>query len=141
METDMKRIAIAMTIALALVAGTAGVTEAQQPSTITFDNAISIALKQNMTIKQAQNAADLSSASVTQAKMNFLPDLRLNVNNGLDVGRNFSQTEGRIVEQTSNSMNTGVSTGVTLFDGFRNVANLNSAKASESASEQDLARA
>jgi outer membrane protein len=108
--------------------------------TIAFDDAISIALKQNMTIKLAQNANDLSSASVTQAKMSFLPDLRLNVNNGLDVGRNFSQTEGRIVEQTSNSMSTGVATGVTLFDGFRNVANLNSAKANESASEQDLAR-
>ena len=109
--------------------------------TITFDDAIGIALRQNMTIKLAQNANDLSSASVTQARMSFLPDLRLNVNNGLDVGRNFSQTEGRIVEQTSNSMSTGVSTGVTLFDGFRNVANLNSAKANESASEQDLARA
>ena len=111
------------------------------PITINFDDAISIALKQNLTIKQAQNQADLSSASVTQAKMSFLPDLQLRVNNGIDVGRNFSQTEGRIVEQTSNSMSTGVSSGVTLFDGFRNAANLNAAKASESASEQDLARA
>jgi outer membrane protein TolC len=70
----------------------------------------------------------------------FLPNLNLNVNNGFDVGRNFSQSEGRIVDQTTQSLNTGVSSSVTVFDGFRNVANLNAAKATEAAGEQDLAR-
>jgi len=140
----MKTLLKGLTGAAALVLASARWADAQapaaQPVSITFDEAISIALKQNTTLKQAENVNELNSASVQQAKMQFLPDLRFNVNNGLNVGRNFSQTEGRIVDQTSQSVQGGVSSSVTLFDGFRNVANLNAAKATETASSQDIAR-
>jgi outer membrane protein len=128
--------------ALALAVATAGVATAQQrPAvTVTFNDAVAIALKQNTTIKQALNATEANAAAVKQARLQFLPNLNLNVNNGFDVGRNFSQSEGRIVDQTTQSLNTGVSSSVTVFDGFRNVANLNAAKATEAAGEQDLAR-
>jgi outer membrane protein len=134
--------------ATALVLATASATEAQQAiatqtngATVTFDDAVRIALRQNIAIRQAENTNDLNSAAVQQAKMQFLPNLSMNMNNGLDVGRNFSQTTGGIVDQTSQSFNTGVSSSVTLFDGLKNVSNLNAAKATEQASTRDLARA
>src|SRR4051812_32805683 len=143
METSMTFSLKGLGGALALVLGSVGLAGAQAPArpvSITFEQAISIALKQNTSLKQAENASDLSAATVQQAKMQFLPDLRFNVSNGLDVGRNFNQTEGRIVDQTSRSLQTGVSSGVTLFDGFKNVSTLNAAKASEAASTHDITR-
>ena len=128
---------------LLLSVGSVGAAQASggtPPPTITFQDAITIALKQNTSVRQAQNATDLNSTSVQQARMNFLPDLRLSVNNGLNVGRTFSQTEGSIVDQTSQSLNTGLSSSVTVFDGFRNLATLNAAKATETASTYDIAR-
>jgi outer membrane protein len=129
--------------AIALVLATAGIADGQQSAravTVTFEDAVAIALKQNTSIRQALNTSESSSAAVQQARLQFLPNLNLNVNNGLDVGRNFSETEGRIVDQTTRSLSTGVSSSVTLFDGMRNVANLSAAKATEEASEQDVAR-
>lgn len=131
--------------AIALVLASARVVEAQQerpqpPVSVTFDDAVAIALKQNAAIRQALNAVESSSAAVRQARQQFLPSLSLNVSNGMAVGRNFSEAEGRIVDQATRSLNTGVSSSVTLFDGMRNVANLNAAKATEQASEQDAAR-
>lgn len=129
--------------AMALVLASAGTVDGQQPAravSVTFDDAVAIALKQNTSIRQALNNSESSSAAVQQARLQFLPSLNLNVNNGLDVGRNFSEAEGRIVDQTTRSLSTGLSSSVTLFDGMRNVANLNAAKATETASEQDVAR-
>jgi outer membrane protein len=131
----MKHIYVVISLALAGLAG------AQQPRRVTFNEAVSIALKQNIDVRQAQNAASLSSAAVQQQKMNFLPNLSLNVSGSNNVGRNFSQSEGTIIDQQTQSLSTGISTGVTLFDGMKNVSQLRAARAGEEAGEQDLARA
>jgi outer membrane protein len=126
--------------------GAASTVGAQQPAsapakTITFDDALRIALEQNTAVRQARNTAALNSATVTQQKLAFLPNLSLSTNTGQSYGRNFSQSDGQIVDQTTNTLNAGLSSTVTLFDGMRNVANLKSAQADERAGEQDLARA
>src|SRR4051812_35151462 len=64
--------------------------------TITFDDAIRIALKQNTTLEQANNSAALDAANVRQQRLSFLPDLRLSTNTGQNYGRSFSEAEGRI---------------------------------------------
>ncbi len=114
---------------------------APSPQRVTFNDAVAIALRQNVGVRQAQNAAALSDASVSSAKEQFLPDLRLNVSGSNNIGRNFSQTEGTIINQSTQSASTGVSSSVTLFDGFKTVASLHSAQASEDASSKDLTRA
>ena len=116
-------------------------TAAAKPTTrITFADAIAIALKQNASIRQAQNATELNQTEVRQQQMQFLPDLRFNVSGSGNLGRQFSQTEGSIIDQTTGAMSTGVSSSVTLFNGGQNVANLRAAKLGEQASTQDLAR-
>jgi len=124
-----------------LVAAPLAAQQPRAPQRVTFTDAITIALKQNISVRQAQNSAALSDASVSQAKQAFLPDLRLNVSGANSVGRNFNQSEGTIINQQTQSMNAGVSSSVTLFDGFKNVSSLRSAQAAQDASEQDLARA
>ncbi|HEY2856552.1 MAG TPA: TolC family protein [Gemmatimonadaceae bacterium] len=136
---------------LGIVLGVAAVPTlgAQQPvgsapapaTVVTFDQALKLALVQNTGVKQAQNTAALNSAGVTQSKLAFLPNLSVSANTGQDYGRNFSQADGQLTNTTTNSMNAGISSSVTLFDGMKNVSNLRSAQANENAGEQDLSRA
>src|SRR5215203_3091928 len=125
-------------IAAALVFGTA--TEAiAQGTRITFDDAIGIALKQNIQVRQAKNAVSLEGAQVQQQKLSFLPNFNASVSGSGNVGRSLS--EGQVVTQTSQALSTGVSSSVTLFNGFANFASLKFAQLSEDASSKDLARA
>lgn len=118
----------------------ASVAGAQTPRRITYDDAVSIALKQNVSVKQAENATQLSDATVRQQKQAFLPNLSLSVSGSNNVGRNFSQSEGAIINQQSQALSTGLSSSLTLFDGGKNISALRSARADQEASEQDLAR-
>ncbi len=114
---------------------------AAQPERIAFADAVQIALHQNLTLKQAENARELSDAGVRSARMAFLPTLSLNASTAENLGRSFSQTEGRIIDQNSQSLSTGISSNITLFNGFQNSSALRQAKLSEVASTSDLARA
>jgi outer membrane protein len=74
-------------------------------------------------------------------QLQFLPSLSLSTSGAQNLGRSFNESEGRIVDQTTQSMSLGVSSGVTLFDGGRNVAGLRQAKLGEQASGDELTRA
>jgi len=132
-------------VTLVMAASAAGAQAPTQPNapsqTITFDDAIRIALRQNTTLLQANNSAALSSATVRQQQLSFLPDLRFTTNTGQNYGRTFSEDEGRIIDQTTQSVNASVSSSVTLFNGLTNVASLRSAQLSEDAGERNVKRA
>jgi outer membrane protein len=135
------RILLTMVMA-ASAAGAQAPTQPNAPSqTITFDDAIRIALRQNTTLLQANNSAALTSATVRQQRLSFLPELRFTTNTGQNYGRTFSEDEGRIIDQTTQSVNAGVSSSVTLFNGLTNVASLRSAQLSEDAGERNVKRA
>ncbi|HTJ21572.1 MAG TPA: TolC family protein [Gemmatimonadaceae bacterium] len=134
-------------LAVALTFGAAATVAAQRFATpkpgqpITFADAIGIALEQNVAVRQAANVAALGQATVQQQKIQLLPDLRLSVSGSDNVGRSFSQTEGSIINQQTQSLSSGLSTSLTLFDGGKTRASIRSAESSQDASEQDLARA
>jgi outer membrane protein len=111
------------------------------PATITFDDAIAIALRQNTTLRHSENAAAMSATDVTSKKSAFLPTLSLVTNSAQNVGRSLSQLDGAVSNQTSQSLSTGLSSSVVLFDGLRNVSELRAARSSEAASNSDLTRA
>jgi outer membrane protein len=126
--------------ALVLALGAVPLGAQSPPRTITFGDAVGIALRQNVAIRQAQNATALDETAVRQQRLQFLPDLRLNVSGSENLGRSFSETEGRVIDQSTQAMSTGVSSGITLFNGGQNVANLRAARLGEQASTQDLTR-
>ncbi|HSJ10674.1 MAG TPA: TolC family protein [Longimicrobiales bacterium] len=123
----MKHIAIAVA-ALALTAGAA---HAQQ--SITFDEAIAIALRQSSVIARSDNAQALDALGVTDAKMRFLPDLRLSTSGSQDLA------SGGVGGQAQ-SMNARLSSSVTLFDGFAGSAALRSAQLTADAGTLDAQR-
>src|SRR5580765_2416599 len=84
---------------------------AQAPATppaqqvITFDQALHLALTQSTLIKQAENANSIDATSVKQSRLAFLPNLSLSASTADNLGRNFSESEGAIVNQTTQSVN------------------------------------
>lgn len=112
-----------------------------QATRITFGDAVKIALQQNITLKGAENAKSLAAVAVAQQRNQFLPNLNFSTSGSDNVGQSFSQTVGQVVNQNSTALNAGVSSNVTLFNGFQNLSLLKQARFSESASSADLARA
>lgn len=125
---------------LALLSPLASRVVAQDVRTITYADALQLAVQRNVEYRQAQAAAASDAVAVAQAKRNLLPDLRFNTQGTQNYGRNFNQNDGQIVNQSTQSMNAGVSSSLTVFDGLRNLANIRQAQSTLSASEQDATR-
>ena len=132
-----RKVAILLMLA---VTSTAPLAAQEAPRTISFDEAVAIALERNTTLKLAENAAALDAAAVRQEKMQFLPSLSLNTRTDQSYGRYFDQNEGQIFNETTESVSGGVSSSVVVFDGFANTTSLKAARLSEDASELAVAR-
>lgn len=107
---------------------------------IPLDEAVRIALRQNTTVRRSANSARSSAIAARQQKWNLAPDLRASARGTQNYGRFFSQEQGQILNETSQSVNVGVSSSATLFDGFGNVASIRQADRSRDASGLDLRR-
>ncbi|MEP6991209.1 MAG: TolC family protein [bacterium] len=134
-------------LALAALLSGAGVRSAEGQAvptaahdTISFTDAIGIALRQNATLRSAVNALSLSSTIVSSRKQAFLPSLQVSTSEAQTLGRNFNPSEGTIVDQTTQSVNAGLSSSLTLFNP-QNASALKQARLNESASGTDLTRA
>lgn len=130
--------------AIALSVATMGLTShaaAQGAITVTFDDAVRIALKQSVAVRQAENSVATSSATVRQRSSAFLPSFSLSTNTVESYGFTFNQNEGRIVDQTTTSVNLNANSALTVYDGGRNIAQLKEARLSNEANDSDLARA
>ena len=100
---------------------------------ITLQEAITLALAQNSTIRFARNATALDSLNVRQARNAFRPNLVATSQSSQGFG---AGSQG----QNNFSVGGGVSSGVTLFDGGQNTGALQQARLFLQASGQDLDR-
>jgi outer membrane protein len=107
----------------------------QAARTITFDEAVQIALERNIDLKKAKNDVDLQSLTVTSERADFLPNLNMSVGPSYNFGLTFDQTAFRQVNQSSQSANFRVNSSMPIFNGFSNVATLNRAKANLEAND------
>ena len=103
---------------------------AQAPRTITFTEAIRIALERNTTLRRAANASAADDIAVQRARLAFLPRL--------SASSQGSQGFGSASGEETRSLSASLSSDVTLFDGFGNVASLREARLSQSASRLDV---
>src|SRR4051812_48310204 len=91
--------------------------EAQQK--ITLQQAVDMALKNNLQIKQAQLSEALSDESVKQSRLALYPTLNASNSVNYSVGRIFDQLSGQPINQATTSSNGSLSSSVTLFQGFQ----------------------
>lgn len=101
--------------------------------TIGFEEAVQIALSQNIALQQTANNVELDSREVFQRRMNFLPNLTFSTNGSR--GSGFWQDEaGRNVAFTNQNVNGSFSTNLNVFNGFADVGALEQAKHERDAS-------
>ncbi len=104
---------------------------------LTLDEAVSIALRQNSTVRKTENNIRSAKAGVKQAFGGFLPSLSASGswswNKVKDVGGEQIDYFGTIVktpasEQDNRNYSVSVGGGWTLFDGLANIANFSKSK-------------
>jgi outer membrane protein len=134
-------VGLALTALLLFLLVTAGPANAQQVRRITFNEAVQIALEQNVSLKKAANRLEQSAIALSNERMAFYPDLSFSSNGSQNYGRNFIMHEGRIVNTTVETFNIGANANVNLFNGFADVASLKAAQLDLEASDLDLERA
>lgn len=140
MKSYMQRVGRAVGLVVLAVSISAANLQGQEPRTITLENAVQIALRQSSEVTRAENQVSLNQLDVSDAKSRFLPNLSLSSSSGQSIGRTFNEAEGRLVNQTTSTMNLRLNSSVTLFDGFANLANLRSAQLGAAAGELNAER-
>ena len=114
--------------------------QAQEARTITVEEAIEIAVKNNYQLQQAKNFLDLAEIQIFSAKADFLPNLNANMSGSRNVGRQFVQEDLSFDDRTTYGVNGTLSTNLTIFSGFRNISNLRGAQARKYSQEETVNR-
>lgn len=109
-------------------------------ASLTLEQAVELALENNYQLKQAKNSRDLSDTQVFSAKMDFAPNLSASFGGSRSTGRQFIQDDLSFEDRTAYNLTGSISTNVTIFNGFSNIANLRQARANLSTQEEDLKR-
>jgi outer membrane protein len=136
---------VALLAAALLTAPDVSRAQAASPSVagqpIGLQDAIAIALRQNVAVKQSENAVASSNATIDSKQSAFLPTLSLGTSTARTIGRAGGASFGNGISGSGQSLSTGISSSLVVFDGLRNVNELRQAKLGATASTSDLTRA
>lgn len=124
-------------ISLILLLFVAIVTNAQQKKW-SIEECINYALENNIDVEQLELQLESTKLGESDALGDFLPNLNGSTNGSWSKGSAFDQTTNKRVSGTFFSLNAGLSSGVTLFNGLRNIHNYNKAKLNTIASQYRL---
>ncbi|HEY0679352.1 MAG TPA: TolC family protein [Chitinophagaceae bacterium] len=91
----------------------------EQGATLTLQQSIEIAVKNNLDVKQSEFAMQTAGITSRQAKTNMLPDLNGIISHGINQGRSIDPFTNSYINQQINFANYNLSTGVTIFNGFQ----------------------
>lgn len=129
-------LSVRMVFLALLFTATASPSAGQDVQTITFDEAVRVALDQNITLRQVESTTELRAINVSRARMNFLPNLNIASNTSQRFGRTFSEAEASIVNQ-ARDFSARLESSLNLFRGFGDVANLEQARYQRDAGDLD----
>ena len=101
---------------------------AQTDSTLTYEQAVNIALRENLQIQQQKNVLNTAEAVRNQSYARFLPNAGAFVNGQRQIGRAPDPNTARLVDATSDFLSVGVQASVTVFNGLSNVNQLRQAR-------------
>tara|TARA_B100001564_G_scaffold277362_1_gene239256 strand:+ start:42969 stop:44288 length:1320 start_codon:yes stop_codon:yes gene_type:complete len=85
----------------------------------TIYDCVEYALKNNISIKQMENALLSNDQDIISAKGNFFPFLSINSSQRMNLG-NVEVFDGQFFDRTFHSTNFGINVSQTVFNGFRN---------------------
>jgi len=111
-----------------------------QTATVTLQEAVEIALENNYQLKQAQNNLDLADTRVFSARADFTPALNGSLSGSRNVGRQFVQEDLSFDDRTTYSFSGNLNANLTVFNGFRNIANLRQSRADKASQDESYSR-
>ncbi len=111
-----------------------------QSQSFSLEEAVQIALENNYQLKQADNNLNLADTRIWSARADFLPTLNANISGNREAGVQFIQEDAAFEDRISNRLSGGINTSVTVFSGFRNIANLRQSEFNRAAEERDFDR-
>lgn len=130
---------ITLTLLLCIFATSQNAT-AQTNNQITLEQAIGIALENNIQLQQAENLMGIQDANVRSAQADFLPNLNIGINGSRTTGRQFNPEVAAIRETTQKGMSGQINSNVIIFDGLRNIYNLRAAQNNRLTAEENVQR-
>ncbi|MTI21568.1 TolC family protein [Fulvivirga sp. RKSG066] len=107
----------------------------QEVSQLTFSEAVQIALKNNVNLKQQRNQLSASSMQKTSNLARLGPSVTVNGNLGRNEGNSFNQQEGRVVNGVVDFMSGSLNANMVLFNGMNR---FNAYKQSQSQLESQI---
>jgi len=104
----------------------------------TLKECVNHALDHNITIKQNKLNVEISQENVNSAKGNFLPNLNASTSGNLNFGSGFDPVSQDRVSTSTYGGSLGINSGVTVFNGYRNLNTYKQAKLGVEGSKLDL---
>ncbi|MFM6953942.1 MAG: TolC family protein, partial [Sphingobacteriaceae bacterium] len=98
-----------------------GLNQSQAQEKITLEQAVNLAVTNNIQLKQARLNVALTSEEYKQSKWALTPSLNANSNLNYSLGRSFDQLSGQAFDQSVTSGNGSLSSSVILFQGFQRI--------------------
>ena len=126
-------IGFSLLLALVLLPGTG---QAQQ--VLTLEDAIQLALDNNIDVKIAENNYAIAKSNNLQGTLNYLPSLSSDMDYGVRRGAFFDQNVGRVITSTTRFWNGSITANMNIFQGFFNTYNKMSLKRAAEAAKLNI---
>ena len=129
-----------LVLSFSMAISTANAQTSQDTITVTFDEAIDLALENNYALKQANNNLAGAEHEVKSAKADFLPSVSASLRGNQSVGRQFNNIQLQYVEETSSSVSGSFGADIQLFQGLEKIKQLRKSEVSQEVEQQSRER-
>lgn len=118
-----------------ILSNTALLNAQDQDLSLSYQEAVNIALRENIQIKQQENILQTSQAEKAQSYASLAPSVNFSATGQQVFGRQFDNTSGNFTSERVGRMFGGLNADLVIFNGF---SRLNSIKQSQKAAEAQL---
>ncbi|MCX6244371.1 MAG: TolC family protein [Bacteroidetes bacterium] len=85
----------------------------------TFQQCLDTALQRNISMNQSRLNIELGKITLNLSKASRYPDVSASVRDNVGFGKSINQNTNEYIYETSNSASFGISSGMTIFNGFQ----------------------
>ena len=144
----MKKLALILFVGIVFAGVGLAQVSTQQTKVLSLDKAISVALEQNISVRQAYNNSNSAQSGVLAAYGSYLPSASVNggwTRQQTDRPASTQLIGGQPIQvpatfSTTSNYSTGLSLGYTVFNGFAREANFNQAVSNATSVDQQAIR-
>jgi outer membrane protein len=108
---------ISLILIITITAGKASF--ADGPETLSLQQCIDLAWKNNLQLKQQKLAVDMAGQNLSQAKASSFPSFNASASHGYNYGRTIDPFTNEFATERVQSNNFSISSGMNLFSGFQ----------------------